>query len=1022
MRNLNNILLSGILIAFCWLAPIISTSQMPAVYNINKYNGLSTNHVYNTLVDELGYLWIATDDGVFKYNGYSFDVFDYDKGLPSNDVWCLTRDSKNRMWLSSIAAEVGYIQNGVYKNVYKHPDVNAYLIYPISFFEYGDEIYITSAYNGTQIYSVRNDTMAYPGPPFSNNASYAFSNDNIIEFGSVGDTIKFHKTPSILKSATEMPIPYKTTVNPDLKSHSAKSGDVKFFAGYFIFTTLKDTALPYYSINENAIREFSLYDSSARTHNRLLITAVSPNELKLITDNAAYIIDTNFRLKRKYDFKIMFHGVGANNFSNTYFLEDKLWGTILSTDNNGLFIQSNVHANYKKIDGGLTGYKFVNNKNDTVGCWWNEKEANLAFVTNGCITKKIELPEVRELYKILFLSQDTALIFHRDMLKVLINESSLYNYTQSVRDYYENGKKITDPLKVETDLYYLFDAILPNNRQYDTLYSIGGAGTRAFRLTIDRERKHIESRTVSNMWVKSLTYDRRLHYLYLYNKNSLLLYDTRRDTLLNIPHQILTDNNIRGIRKILCDEHGNIFISGHKQIHMYNIFSNRLIPIFTSYNMKNAHMEIIDGYLVIGCRAGVIKCRISGRNTITDIVMLKNPKNIFYTDITDAQFSKNNALLNTDNGFYLIQYKDMSPVNEGNLYSIIISNRGYLRRLNTNDTISVNQAANVLDIDAINPIGTGPLKLQYAVNESGFVNTGNQLILPDFKPGSYSTVFIIASDDSWRSKPLKFTVYIQPKWWQTQTAKRIIFVLSLLAFIGFVYIVIVMTRRFVNRANERRNQRRELELKSIYSQINPHFIFNSLSTAQYFVKKNKNKEAFEHINQFSDLLRSYIKSSRAKYITIAEEIENLENYLQLQLTRFEEKFDYTIEVDKSVDTEKVKIPSLLLQPLVENALNHGIFHSDKKGNLSVIFKIDEQDKDTLVCMVDDDGIGRQRSKELRGKMIRRVDSYGTILIKELIGTFNKYEKINIEIEYIDKQLPLTGTTVVIRIKNFAHAQ
>lgn len=1007
------------LIVFFIAQIVVAKGQNAAIYNINKYNGLSTNHVYNTLVDELGYLWIATNDGVFKYNGYNFKVFDYDKGLPSNDVWCLTMDKKNRIWLSSIAPELGYIKNDVYKNIYKTPDINTNLIYPISFYEHGDRMYITSAYKNKQIYSVRDDTMTLPGWPFSHNTLFTFYNDKVIEFGAAGDTIKFHKVENFLKSTNKAPFPYKTAVNSDLEIHTAKSGDVKFFAGNFIFTTLKDTTLPYYNINENIFREFPLYDSSSGMHNRLLITVVSPKELKIITDNAAYIVDANFRLKRKYDFRVMFQGAGSNNFSNTYFVDDKLWGEILSTAENGLYIQSNTNVNFKKTDTELAGYKFINNKNDTVGCWWNEKETNLALVTKGRIIKKIRLPKVRELYKILFTSIDTALVFHRDVLMMLINESSLYDYTQTIKTYSENGKKIEARLKLETDLYYLFDAVLPDNRLYDTLYSIGGGGTRVFRLTTDKEHKHIDSRTVTEKWVKSLTYDLRLNYLYLYNKNSVFIYDTRRDTLLNIPHKILADNNVRGIRKILCGDYGNIFISGYNRIHMYNIFSNRLVPIFTSYNMKNAHMEIIDGHLVIACRSGIIKCRISGTNIITDILMLKNPKSIFYTDITNVQFSKNNALLNTDNGFYLVKYADMRPVDEGSLYNIIINNSGNLHHLNAYDTISVNQAVNILDIDAVNPIGTGQLKLLYSFNETRSTNTGYQLILSGLEPGSYNTVTIIAYDDSWRSKPLKFTIYIQPKWWQTQTAKKVIFVLSLLTLIGFVYLIIVVTRKMVNQANERRNQRRELELKSIYSQINPHFIFNSLSTAQYFVKKNQNKEAFEHINQFSDLLRAYIKSSRAKYITIAEEIINLENYLQLQLTRFEEKFDYAIEVDKSLNPDKVKIPSLLLQPLVENALNHGIFHSENKGKLNISFRIDTHDCNTLVCTVDDDGIGRDKSSALRSNTIRKADSYGSILIKELIDTFNKYEKINIEIEYFDKKTPNTGTTVVVRIKGYA---
>ena len=221
------------------------------------------------------------------------------------------------------------------------------------------------------------------------------------------------------------------------------------------------------------------------------------------------------------------------------------------------------------------------------------------------------------------------------------------------------------------------------------------------------------------------------------------------------------------------------------------------------------------------------------------------------------------------------------------------------------------------------------------------------------------------------------------------------------------------THASINRKNEKERRLLELELKSMYAQINPHFIFNSLNSALYLIKKEHTDKAYNHISKFSHLLRFYLKSSRNRYITLAEEITNLRNYIELQQTRFAHTFSYEITVDPSISAGTIKIPSLLLQPIVENAINHGLLPRES-GRLSISIK-----EGTLVgsiqCIIEDNGIGRGQSKANRGEAEK--ESYGSDLIKELITTFNRYERTNITIEYIDKQLPETGTVVIVNINN-----
>ena len=234
-----------------------------------------------------------------------------------------------------------------------------------------------------------------------------------------------------------------------------------------------------------------------------------------------------------------------------------------------------------------------------------------------------------------------------------------------------------------------------------------------------------------------------------------------------------------------------------------------------------------------------------------------------------------------------------------------------------------------------------------------------------------------------------------------------------------------MTRLVVLRMHTRKNLQKEvknlhleLELKSIYAQINPHFIFNTLSSGLHFIRKGRMKEAYDHISAFSDLLRCYLTSSREKYISIGQEIINLENYIKLQQNRFGDKFSHEIITPSDGTLAKVQIPALLLQPIVENAIVHGLYHKEDKGHLKIAFKKD--DGNGVVIVIDDDGIGRTMSKALNEANGIEIRSHGTDLIRDLVSIFNNYETISINITYIDKVPPLSGTTVMLTIKDPPH--
>ena len=143
--------------------------------------------------------------------------------------------------------------------------------------------------------------------------------------------------------------------------------------------------------------------------------------------------------------------------------------------------------------------------------------------------------------------------------------------------------------------------------------------------------------------------------------------------------------------------------------------------------------------------------------------------------------------------------------------------------------------------------------------------------------------------------------------------------------------------------------------------MNPHFIFNSLGSIQNYLLQQKSGEAGLYLSQFARLIRQNLNAINAASINLEEEIDRLKNYLDLEKLRMENKFDYNIEVDQDVEADEVQIPSMIIQPFVENAIWHGIAALENKGQINIKFRM--QDEKSVIVIIEDNGIGMKRSAE-----------------------------------------------------------
>jgi LytS/YehU family sensor histidine kinase len=222
------------------------------------------------------------------------------------------------------------------------------------------------------------------------------------------------------------------------------------------------------------------------------------------------------------------------------------------------------------------------------------------------------------------------------------------------------------------------------------------------------------------------------------------------------------------------------------------------------------------------------------------------------------------------------------------------------------------------------------------------------------------------------------------------------------------------TQLEMHRVNEQLSRAR---LEALRSQMNPHFIFNSLNAIQECIVSNKVEAAYEYLSKFSRLQRMVLNNSAHEFIPLRSELEMLELYLSLESLRFSQSFSYSIDIDKNTDADEIIVPSMLVQPYVENAIWHGL--RNKKGEKVLSISCKEQEGGLLI-IIDDNGIGRENAAAIKAKKIGRTqgDSKGTILTEKRMEILAvKYNK-KISVRTIDKlndNNEGVGTTVIITL-------
>ena len=226
-------------------------------------------------------------------------------------------------------------------------------------------------------------------------------------------------------------------------------------------------------------------------------------------------------------------------------------------------------------------------------------------------------------------------------------------------------------------------------------------------------------------------------------------------------------------------------------------------------------------------------------------------------------------------------------------------------------------------------------------------------------------------------------------------------ILGLLCLVIIIFVLIVRQNKI-----ETTRRMQQLNYRLLLNQMSPHFIFNALTAIQSFVYRNEPRKAGKYLSSFAKLMRAILENSRTEYISLAKELQWLDNYLRLQALRFNNKFEYEVVVAEELEVEAVLLPPMLTQPFIENAIEHGIKDMESKGLLTIQFRIEEEQ---LVVHIEDNGVGFEEAQPQKSDHI----SLATKITKERLNFLNQGNTN--KIDFTISSVPNVGTAVSFSI-------
>lgn len=921
------------------------------------------------MLDNQGFLWIATDNGLAKFDGKSFKIYTTTQGLPDNEITDVFIDSSQRLWV------MPFRRSSAYYNPVKDRFENE---------ETDPELQKIETANTN-----RGCVLQYGGIAFCNNKRHFFiyKKGKVTAYKNLLDERKTWVPEKIIEFRPEKylilsPDSMRVFINKQFTKSFALTNE-NFHSEYFNNTL--------YISSGNQIKKYRVYEDGNLTLElqkilpfTIRIFCKAGKNLAVTTFNrTTYPIDTaTLELKDPLLYNIAVRNV----------LEDKSGSTWIATIDRGL-----IKIQQKRISSFTITDRLLN------------EEITQNFNTLAIIDKKIfvgnnygELLIYDGVYDIKKRSLSKEKNMDGVVRKIIVLKDKIYVACQT-------GSFILDKKSLQIIKRFEGQQNASTKAALVLNDSILLLGTHAIVKQYNVVTNKVSDSILKRVTAFGVNHAKEIYIgsndgLYRWDKDSLFYFGKtykalsyRVNTMFNTADNLLWVG--LGLDSLLILKN-NVLI---KSIPLGGIIPGTVCKSLYS-NTK--------GIIWVGTNKGLNKIQYQ----------YNNGKFIYYNtffglsdgligeQVNDVTIKNDTVFVATTGGISFLPASLHLPVADIKTFITRVSINGVDTQVLKNYTLSYDKNDISISFSGADLTGYYPL-FEYRLNDGAWQKTDKNNIQLRLPSGRYNIeIRGMKRDGSASSQSETISIYIKTPFWQSGIFWT---VMVLALFIISFFMLEKYNRQKRKIAVEKvitEKKLTELEMQALKAQINPHFVFNCLNSIKGFIFDKDFKQADKYLDKFADLMRSTIDNSDASIISLQNEISYLDNYLQLEKLRFDEKFDYSILVSADVDIEKYFVPAMLLQPYVENAIRHGMrFLENKKGQININISIANK---CVVCEIDDNGIGREKAAELKSKMHFEYQSKGMNISRRRAELYNIDQQVT---DKKDENGNATGTTITVKI-------